>query len=75
MKMFSKKEIAKIKSQMQGMTRKEQIAFAKLKQAENEFTKAKKELAQAKKNFRNAKQNAKTERQCEELDEIIKSLR
>lgn len=73
--MFSKKEIAKIKSQMQGMTRNEQIYFAKLKQAENEFVKAKKELSQAKKNYKNARQNAKTEKQCEELDEIIKSLK
>ena len=47
--MLTNKEIAKIKSQMQGMTRKEQIYFAKLKQAENAFAKAKKELAQAKK--------------------------
>lgn len=73
--MLTKKEIAKIKSQMQGMTRNEQIYFAKLKQAENAFAKAKKELAQAKKNYKNARENAKTDKQCEELDEIIKSLR
>ena len=73
--MFSKKEIAKIQAKMQNMSRREQVAFIELKKAEKRLRIDKERLAQAKRNMSNAESNAKTDRQCAELEEIIKSLK
>lgn len=73
--MFSKKEIAKIQAKMQNMSSREQVAFIELKKAEKRLQIDKERLAQAKRNMSNAVSNAKTDRQCAELEEIIKSLK